>query len=169
MPHLLILDAEDYSVKRMLAKEWPEGAVVARYEYEGDIRKAFSGACRLTTDILQGRVPKSLTDEERERLSRRKRLGYEALVLLDPENPSCQETTKHYRLEWQGFSYRYRVPCAQWQHCENPEGPATAHYKPPSNRRNGERPILCGHCRTAAGPSVLNRAILSERNRTRGK
>lgn len=156
----LILNADDFSVRRLLSGQIPEGAVLA--ETETDIR----GACRLATELLQGKLPRALKPEDRERLERRRRQGFDAVLLMDPEHPDSQETTKLYTQKWlhDGTAYKYRVPCGNWRRCQNPEGPATVHYSPPSKNPLRTGPVICRDCRLKAGPSELNRSITAQRN-----
>jgi hypothetical protein len=144
----LIVNTDEHSLYESLKGEIPETAVLAT------ATGTHQEACILAKMILKGGAGK----EKRE-----------SLLLLDPDHPDSQKTTKYYRADWMKTSYAYRMPCGNWENCENPEGPATVHYSPPSKNPEREGPALCRYCRHEKGPTQLNRDRTAQKNRDRTK
>ena len=89
------------------------------------------------------------------------------LMLLDPNHPENQDTTKFYSVDMRGTAYKYRVHCGLLDRCENEDGIFTVHYCSPSKRGDREGMALCRKCRWRVGPSQRARQALSDRNHAR--
>jgi hypothetical protein len=141
---ILIINPEGLDLRKLLQGHIPKAAVLGQAKTP---QQACVQAKMLLSSVQLGKQP------------------FERLLLMDPEHPTDQQTTKLYSREWLTTAYAYRLPCGEWETCQNPLGPIAAHYSSPSKNPKRTGPILCRVCRTEHGPSQLNREITAERNR----
>jgi len=152
--HFLLLDATPRAngydpLRDLLAGKWKAGDILSDIVPPTHTRSGYIRAGILARMFLQ---------------------SHRRVLLVDPEDPASPTTTRLYDRAWLGGHKPFRVPCANWRLCQNPEGPCTAYRYEPSGAKDknpGGTEHLCLYCRRVLGPSPYSREQTAQRNRAR--